>query len=66
MFGNLCHSLLDAIHQSLVEQPVLHLLDQVGQIDRMILDNHQQTEIMLLDFSQPLDNNDPGFFDFLN
>lgn len=38
MFGNFFHFLADSFHHILVEQPVLHMLDQIDQIDRWVRD----------------------------
>ncbi len=64
MLDNFFHFLADSFHDILVEQPVLHLLDQIDQIDRWVLDNHQQSETTLLDIPLPMDGGGSDFFDF--
>jgi hypothetical protein len=66
MTGNLLHLLADTIHHFFVEQPVLQILDQIDQVDRWMLDSHQQTGESLLDFSQPAGWEGPDFMDFTN
>lgn len=66
MPGNFFHFLAESIHHFFVEQPVLHVLDQIDQVDRWMLDNQQQTEASLLDFSQPMDWAGSDFTDFSN
>ena len=45
---------------------MLQILDQIDQVDRWALENHQQTEDTLLDFSQPMGWEGPDFMDFSN
>ena len=66
MSGNFFHFLAESIHHFFVEQPVLQILDQIDQVDRWVLDNHQQAEDSLLDFSQPMDWAGSDFTDFSN
>jgi hypothetical protein len=66
MPGNFFHFLAESIHHFFVEQPVLQILDQIDQVDRWMLDNQQQTEASLLDFSQPMDWAGSDFTDFSN
>ena len=66
MPGNLFHFLAESIHHFFVEQTVLQILDQIDQVDRWVLDNQQQTEASLLDFSQPMDWAGSDFTDFSN
>ena len=66
MFSKLFHFLADAFHHLAVEQPVLHLLDQMDQIDRLILDDSQQTETSILDSFQLVDAGNSDFFEFSN
>lgn len=66
MSGNILRFLVESIHHFFVEQPVLQILDQIGQVDHWVLDTHQQTEASLLDFSQPLDWAGSDFTDFTN
>lgn len=66
MSGNFFHFLAESIHHLFVEQPVLQILDRIDQIDRWVLDNHQQAEASLLDFSQPMDWGGQDFTDFSN
>jgi hypothetical protein len=64
MLDNFFHFLADSFHDILVEQPVLHLLDQIDQIDRWVLDSQQQSETTLLDIPLPMDGGGSDFFDF--
>lgn len=66
MPGNFFHFLAESIYHFFVEQPVLQILDQIDQVDRWVLDNQQQTEASLLDFSQPMDWAGSDFTDFSN
>ncbi|MEN4013955.1 MAG: hypothetical protein ROW48_18140 [Bellilinea sp.] len=66
MAVNLLHLFADSIHHFFVEQPVLQILDQIDQVDRWVLENHQQAEEALLDFSQPAGWEGPDFLDFSN
>ena len=64
MIGNFFHFLAGAIHQILVEQPVLHMLDQIGHLERQGLESHQQSETTLWDITQPMDGGGSDFLDF--
>lgn len=66
MTGNFLHLLADTIHHFFVEQPVLQILDQIDQVDRWVLENHQQAGEALLDFSQPAGWEGPDILDFTN
>jgi hypothetical protein len=66
MTGNFLQLVADSIHHFFVEQPVLQILDQIDQVDRWVLENHQQAEEALLDFSQPAGWEGPDFLDFTN
>jgi hypothetical protein len=45
---------------------VLQILDQIDQVDRWVLDNQQQTEASLLDFTQSIGWAGSDFTDFSN
>ena len=64
MIGKFFHLLADAIHQILVEQPLLQMLDQIGLLDRQALESHQQSETTLWDITQPMDGGGSDFLDF--
>ena len=66
MSGNFFHFLAESIHHLFVEQPVLQILDRIDQVDRWVLDNQQQTEASLMDFSQPMDWAGSDITDFSN
>ena len=66
MIGNFFQLVADSIHNLFVEQPVLRILDQIDQVDRWVLENQQQAEEALLDFSQPAGWEGPDFLDFSN
>lgn len=65
MVGNFLHFLAESIHHFFIEQPVLHILDRIDQVDRWTLDNHQQAG-PLCDFAQPVGWDAPDFTDFSN